>query len=180
MKRVALVFMLALPIQSAFCLDLSRSEDAGKPVEIIMEIPGHTKDQLFSSTKVWIAETFVSAKTVIDEADKESGRIVAKGSIGRPCGGWLDCMANGKNSIGFTMRVDLKDGKVRTTYNNLVIIRPATNGSVVGSTYTPGTADSEIPAVLQDDRDAAKNGVTGLSKSLETYLMKETSASKDW
>lgn len=159
---------------------LSQAENPEKPVEVIFEVPGVSKDDLFTRSKTWIAETFVSGKSVLDSAERESGTIIAKGYIKKPCDGFLNCMATGNNKIGFTMRIDTKDGKVRTTYSNFTVFHPGTTGSVVGNVYTPGTDPSETPIHVQGVLDDAHKGVMALSEELKAYLQKETTSKNDW
>ena len=39
--------------------------DEERTIVQVFEAPGYSKDQIFSATKVWIAENFKSAKAVI-------------------------------------------------------------------------------------------------------------------
>lgn len=162
------------------CAGMEVAKNADQPIEIVQDAPGKTKDELFSASKSWLAETFVSGKAVIDDADKESGRIIAKGRIPRPCNQGLDCMANNGHMIGFTLRIDTKDGKIRTTYTNLTNIFPPHSGSLVGTVYTPGSYESALAIKLQGDLDAANTGLTALSSSLQQYVTKDSAASKNW
>lgn len=137
--KYKIVFSLLLFISIGGCADMERSPDAGAPIDFVLETPNKSKDQLFSASKSWIAETFVSGKTVIDDADKDSGRIIAKGRIKKPCDG-MQCMGTSDWLIGFTLRIDTKDGKIRTTYTDPTIITPPTSGSLVGLTYIAGSS----------------------------------------
>lgn len=158
---------------------LSMAQDVDKPVEIILEVSNVLKDDLFIRSKMWVAETFVSGKAVIDSAEKETGTIIAKAYIDRICEGMFDCMGNGRNKVGFKLRIDTKDGKVRTTYTNFTILRPAETGRMVGNVYASGSNEEERPIVLQGDLDAAVKGVKQLSDALKEYLSKET-AKSNW
>ncbi|MBA4381814.1 MAG: hypothetical protein C0406_04540 [Sideroxydans sp.] len=156
---------------------LSMAEGVDKPVEVIFEVSNVQKDDLFIRSKTWVSETFVSGKSVIDSAEKETGTIIAKGYIDRACEGMFDCLANGGNKVGFKLRIDTKDGKVRTTYTNFTILRPAESGRMVGNVYVSGSGEEERPVVIQGDLDAAVKGAMQLSDSLKAYLSKETEKS---
>jgi hypothetical protein len=118
-KLMLLIFAVSL----FGCAGMEQAKDADKPIELIFDAPGKTKDQLFSATKSWIAETFVSAKAVIDDADKDAGRIIAKGRVVSPCKQGMGCLLT--KYIAFTLRIDMKDGKARMTFSNLSVISPS-------------------------------------------------------
>lgn len=164
-----LVLLLAL----SGCAGSERAEDANKPIEFVLDAPGKTQSQLYSSAKTWVAETFVSGKAVIDEADKDSGRIIAKGRIKRPCKG-LDCVANGGNLIGFMLRIDTKDGKIRMTFINPTIIE---KGKMIGTSYSPPSEDF---IWHKGDMDAAKIAFNTLRDELQHYVDNESVTSKNW
>ena len=76
MKKLIVV---AVILMFAGCVPIPVKETP--PIELIMEIPGYNKDQIFTGTKAWVAKTFVSAKAVIQDDDKEAGRIIGSGRI---------------------------------------------------------------------------------------------------
>ena len=171
MKKLIVV---AVMLVIAGCAGMQPAPDANQPIEFVLNAPGKTQAQLFSSTKSWIAETFVSAKAVIDDADKDAGRIIAKGRIAKPCSG-LQCAMESGWMIGFTMRIDMKDGKFRTTYTNPMIIEPPTSGSLVGMTYVAGSPESERPVKFAGDFTSTKAAFQNLSESLQQYLVSDSS-----
>jgi len=85
----------------------------------IITVDGKNKDQLYESSKVWIAKSFKSANNVIQYTDKESGNIVGKGNFPYPCDGFMDCNAFGKDVINFTIKIDTKDNKVRIIFSDI-------------------------------------------------------------
>lgn len=172
-KLMIIVVMLGL----VGCAGLDRAPDADKPIEFVLDVPGKTKDQLFSASKSWIAETFVSAKSVIDDADKDSGRIIAKGRIKHPCVKGFAC---GGKLIGFTLRIDTKDGKLRTTFTNPTVYTPSESGHWLGLTYIKGTPESEHAIWADGDLADAKNALKTLGAELQRYAVDESAASKNW
>lgn len=166
-KLMLIVVMLVL----AGCAGMERAEDADKPIEFVLDAPNKTKDQLFSATKSWIAETFVSGKAVIDDADKNSGRIIAKGRIKHPCEQGVGCLMGA--SIGFVLRIDTKDGKIRTTYTSITKVLPATYGP-------GGTPESENRIWMSGDLADAKKALKNLSDELQRYAVNESAATKNW
>lgn len=84
----------------------------------VYEIPGHTSAQIYDGVRIWISENFRSGKSVIDHADKESGIIIGNASMNYPCNG-LDCVGREGHMAHYTMRADIKDGKMKLTFSNL-------------------------------------------------------------
>ncbi len=168
MKKLIIVVVMFM---IGGCAGMQPAPDANKPIEFVLDAPGKTQAQLFSSTKSWIAETFVSAKAVIDDADKDSGRIIAKGRIKHPCDKGVGCLMGA--SIGFVMRIDTKDGKIRTTYTSLTKILPATYGA-------GGSPESETAIWAAGDLVDAKTALKDLSDSLQHYVVSDSSENKNF
>jgi hypothetical protein len=82
----------------------------------VMSEEGKTKDQLFDSSKEWIALTYKSANDVIQSADKENGTIIVKGSIRIVSGLLVD------GNIMHTLVLNFKDNKIKFTVTNFVYI----------------------------------------------------------
>lgn len=174
MKKIFFVLAVLL---LAGCAGMERSPDAGKPIEFVLEAPGKTKDQIFSATKSWIAETFVSGKSVMDDADKESGRIIAKGRVKHPCG--EKSYACGE-TIDFTLRIDIKDGKIRATYTNAFDHRDATEGRLIGLTYVKGEPEHTRELWMVGEIADANKAFRKLSDELQQYITSESVGSKNW
>lgn len=124
MKKGMLAAMLLGIVSSMVFAETEKTEnanDASQPIEIILEAPGLTKGQLYSSIKPWMAETRLARFQIMAE-DKDSGRVIAKGDIKMPCAGkdTADCAVNEGVLIDFDLRIDTKDGKIRMIFTNLV------------------------------------------------------------
>lgn len=82
----------------------------------VVEAPGRTALQLYTTLNYWFTSTFNDANSTIKLNDKEAGCIIAQGSvegIATHTGG-----ANKYNvSIRPVIRVDIKDEKCRITYS---------------------------------------------------------------
>ena len=76
-----------------------------------------TKNEIYDISLEWMARTFFDNKEVIELKDKDNGKIIGKG-ITMFSGkiGWFSA----KIPCRFTLMVEAKDNKYRTTYNNLV------------------------------------------------------------
>jgi hypothetical protein len=108
MKNYCFLF-IGLIIFTLSCTPPKFATEEEKRHEFIKEFPGKSKDLIFEKTYKWIAENFKSAKAVIDYQDKQAGTIIAKGIID----------VSGGN-FKFTLTVDIKEGKARYRYTNLI------------------------------------------------------------
>lgn len=82
----------------------------------IIEAPGRSATQLYTTLNYWFTATFNDSRSTIKLNDKEAGCIIAQGScegIATHSGG-----ANKYNvSIRPIIRVDIKEGRCRVTYS---------------------------------------------------------------
>jgi hypothetical protein len=76
-----------------------------------------TKNEIYDISLDWMARTFFDTKEVIELKDKEDGKIIGKGiTFFRGKIGWFSADI----PCRFTMIIEAKDNKYRTTYNNFV------------------------------------------------------------
>jgi hypothetical protein len=70
-----------------------------------------SKDQIFDKSLEWMAQTFVDSKSVIELKDRDNGKIIGKGVTKfRNAVVYVPCR--------FTLILEVKDGKYRTTFTN--------------------------------------------------------------
>ena len=71
-----------------------------------------SKDEIFIRTMKWMTKTFQSAKSVIQYQDKEAGIVTGNGKID---------MNNPVTKVymDFVLTIEIKEGKVRLTFDNL-------------------------------------------------------------
>ena len=58
------------------CAGMQPVTEADRTFERIVPAPGHNKDEIYDSVKMWIAENFRSAKAVIEYDNKQAGTII--------------------------------------------------------------------------------------------------------
>ncbi len=87
----------------------------------IVEVPGFTKQQIHQQAKIWIAENFRSAKSVIEYDNPEDGVLIGNGRTAVPKMWYFSMGQGADDSTCFTMRIDSKDGKFRVTFFNIVL-----------------------------------------------------------
>jgi hypothetical protein len=76
------------------------------------------KDPLFTQTVLWIAESFRSAKDVIQLQDKELGTIVANGAFDMNIGA-LSFMPAVNVPVSYKVRIDMRDNRYRMTFSDV-------------------------------------------------------------
>lgn len=87
---------------------------------------GKTKDQLYTDTKLFIAETWTSAKEVIQTDDKDGGLIVVKGISTY----YSNFQMNPHDfAYQYTAKFFVKDNKYKVVIDNIVCTRHDCRGS---------------------------------------------------
>ncbi len=167
-KLLSITISITLIFLSA-CATQQLTEEQ-KTISIVKEAKG-SKDELFDATKIWIAETFNSAKAVIEFADKEKGTIIGNGTSKYPCTEM--CFGSYKWSLHYSMRVDFKDDRYKVTFTNLELSWPASySNGVLTKAYRGAVAS-------QGDYEAIKTHLLGLADNLDNSIHSE-SKSSDW
>lgn len=76
----------------------------------IISCEGKTKDILYQSIRSWFVDNFVNSDAVLKMDDKESGRMMGKGSC---VATWINGVNSHEVTFKFTLKIDVKDNKVR-------------------------------------------------------------------
>jgi len=127
---------------------------AEKDIEFqhVIEVTGG-KDTLFPKALQWLAQTYNDSKEVIEYEDEAVGKIIGRGStqvMWRPGGRSMSTMI-----ILYSIVIEIKDNKVRVTFNNFYI--------------------SEFPGhpIYQDSYDQLVPILETLIVNLTSYLSEE-------
>jgi hypothetical protein len=149
MKCETSIVFFGLMLILAGCSMVKPISESDRTFYRVVDVPGYTKDQIYFVTKIWIAENFTSAKSVIEFDSKDDGIIIGNGNIKYPCSG-LMCLAKDDWRVPFTMRIDMKDQKFRIGFSNIKISWPAS--------YQSGTLKPayEEPVNSKKDMDAIR------------------------
>lgn len=125
MKHTLLVAVLALAFLAipSLAKEPPLTEEERTVVQVY-EAPGYTRDQIFDSTKMWVAENFKSAEAVLDYEDKDTGTIIGNGNmvIDVPMQKGVSYYSVYRGRVGFKMKVETKDGKMRISFTNLRLL----------------------------------------------------------
>jgi hypothetical protein len=131
MKKLLFMFIL-MPL---FTLAQEYSE--------VVEVPGKSSDQLYSTAREWFAETFKSANNVLQMDDPIAGKLIGKASTkvseSYVAGGMIKVPMTIDWYPNFTIKVSVKDGRYKCEIIDITIKTPGQN---IGTTTTP---DTEIP-----------------------------------
>jgi len=122
-----------------------------------------TKNEIYDISLEWMARTFFDNQEVIELTDKDNGKIIGKGlTIFKGKIGWFSANI----PCRFTLVVEAKDNKYRTTYNNLV--------GLYGENQT-----RPVPLEQKEYVDAVKAKLLLIDDDLYGYLKKSKSKT-DW
>ena len=155
------------------CASMAPVADADRELVVVHDVPGVTKDRIFESSKIWIAENFRSAKKVIEYENKKDGVLIGNGAIKFPCSG-IECIAKNDWQARFTMRMDMKDNKVKLSFTNIGLYWPPSYSVTSG-----GLSGYDGPVNTQGDMTAIKGALHDTGNSLVRSL-KAGKASQNW
>jgi len=130
---IIFVFLATASLVAKAQIDTTRIDIPMKDGKIfyegIVETPNLTKVDLYNNAKQWFVDYFKSSKDVIQNEDKDQGRIVGKGII------FISRKDNGSKgdyNDEITIQVDVKDGKYRYRIYNMTIIREVSYNALTG------------------------------------------------
>ena len=114
----------------------------------VIEAPGRTKEQLYATLNYWFVATFNDANSTIKLNDKEMGCIIAQGSVEG-----VAVHTGGMNhysvSIRPIIRVDIKEGRCRVTYQlQAYNVAKTVGGGILGA-ITDGLSDKPSKEVIE-------------------------------
>jgi len=159
MNRILCFFVCILSVVAfASCASMPVAPMEDRSMQKVHDID-LTKNEIYDKSLEWMAQTLSGSREVIELKDKDSGKIIGKGITS----------FRGKIGIGstnvlcrFTLIVEAKDNKYRTTYNNFV--------GLWGESYNR-------PEPLEQKKyiDAVKAKLAVIDGDLYNYLKKSKS-----
>lgn len=169
MRTIILKVFAISAFTLAGCAGMQEITEEQRTITTVSDVPGLGRERIFAGTKIWIAENFRSAKAVLEYENKEDGTIIGNASIPYPCDG-MSCLARGDWSVPFTIKVEMKDAKIRTTFSNIRVTYPPGQGLPAGN----------FPLKHQGDYETIKPALEALSGALVVALKKTSERPKDW
>ena len=135
------------------------------PQEIVkvVEIPGKSKDEIFTKSRQWFSQYFVSGESVVDYENQEAGTIIGNGIA-----------ENGRDPFGlvaydfhYNMRIDIKDEKFRATT------------SITKHTNTDSKSTYDTSYVDDERKRKAEAKVSSVVEDLKNYIQSDK-VNSDW
>jgi len=121
MKKIILI-MLVITIGFYGCVTMQATPEQEKSLSGVTEYKGLKKDYLYKKSLSFLAKTYNSANDVIQLKDPDTGQIICKGlgkftTMGMPF------------YFNYTFIIDIKDGKIRTRFENITGQKMGTTGA---------------------------------------------------
>lgn len=112
------------------CMTTQPTGDQPKRIIDVKQFAGMKKKQLYQKSLLWAGKSFGKANEVIQYKDQSAGKIVCQGI------GCIDvALSPYDNCFSYTLTVSVKDGKIRTCFENL-----ASRVTTQGGTQVSGAA----------------------------------------
>ena len=119
---VAVVALAGSTLAGADATALPRNEAGFVSFTGVVKAPGLTSAQIYSNAMFFVARAYKSSTHVIKLDDKESGRLIVKGTIQEPSG--LISMG-----FDFTLTIEVKDERYRWTIDQILQKIPDSDGT---------------------------------------------------
>ncbi len=112
MKALLLSVFIAV-LAGCASYDYTKVSAEQSEVSRVVAVPGADKAALYDRAAVWMASTFVSAQDVVQNTNKEAGRIMGRGiaTIHITSG-----MTQVPYSYRYSIRIDVKDNRARIKF----------------------------------------------------------------
>jgi hypothetical protein len=164
MKNLSSLLLLTLITGVSFGQIIKLDSLSGKyQSQGIIKMDTLKKDFLYSKTKEWIALNYKSANDVIQLADKENYKIIAKGNF-------KTSMFMKEGWIAHTLVLDFKDGKIRYSYSDF-------------SYYSPGSGTLSFEGSLMAKKKILRETEQHIESSVEgikEYILQNATMTDDW
>ncbi len=139
----------------------------------VVSVDSLTADQLFSRAKLYIANSFVSAKDVTELSDDQGKTIVAKGNFKvRPHG-----LGSAQSFVKFKLTIANKDRRYRYSFTDIVFVYQA--GSVT-RVFETGINEIEAGGVTKKQWSNVRDQVNETIDKMIADLKKQMGVNDNW
>ena len=115
-KTILLILILLSTLAFTSCMSFEQTDPAllNQPFSYIIEIPEKSEDELFTLAKLWIANTYNSAESVITFEDSKTGTVKgsAIGSVKVP-GDMF------RREFRYNISIESKESRIRIQFSNI-------------------------------------------------------------
>lgn len=121
--RLLAALLWGLLFMAGGCADTPPPEPAEPEdlkLQIVSEVPGAGKQELFERAKIWVTQSFSDTLDVIQYSDRYQGKIIAKSSFPYTRPGKLG--TSERYEFRFGVLIETKDGKFRTTFTDMALV----------------------------------------------------------
>ena len=140
-----------------------------------------TKAQIYSDTKMFIAEFWKSAQNVIQNDDKEAGMILVKGVSSQD---YTFLLHPHHYKYSYTVKFLMKEGKYKLVIDNLICISATCEGNVwpliEPTENTTKTVGGMPAAKLTEMMASLKKELQGIVDSYGTYIKTPSATKENW
>ncbi len=156
MKKL-LILMIAF-FSACTSMQETPPELVNAPIVKVYEFKGMTQNAVFDKSMLWIAESYGSAKSVIQLSDRAQGVIIAQ------------CVGNAfymmwDRGFNYTLKIEARAGKARLTIDNITP-RITTQTQMNGAPIQVGGLEIKY----KEQYDLAAAYVAELARRYETYM----------
>lgn len=95
------------------CMTTTVSLEEQEKLQRIVELPGHSKTEIYNDSIEWFARSYNSANNVVQLKDPEVGKIIGRGS------GYIDFGLGTGGYYSYTIIVDIQEERMRIRYENI-------------------------------------------------------------
>lgn len=171
MKKASLIFVIVMI--ATICYGQNSQNYKWELTDSISK----TKNQIYSDTKLFIAETWNSSRDVIQMDDKENGLILLKGVSGITITYNLGVITT-TYYFAYTVKFLMKDNKYRITLDNVncndVTTTCTTNVPPLSLDGYRGLKDNISKANYNKVMDDLKSNLSNIVSSYQGYINKPT------
>lgn len=128
----ALVGLLFVGCAGSF----TRLGEADKTIHVRAPIPHQSQQQILAGTRTWMESQFSHRADPIIYDESAGGVISAVGRVDYECA-WWECLSKGDWLVYFNMRVTVRDGEIRTHFQRIRLVAPATDEGPAGTSHAP-------------------------------------------
>ena len=177
---LCLVLMMGINVNAQdvpWYAPIELNEDGMVELVVNYEIPGKSQAELYAATKVWFSERFANSKNVIEVDEKEAGIVSGNGNTS-----FVAIVgANGlseSETLHFTFKCQMKDGKYRLTINNFETYHEITGRSSIKHIFLNNEISKSES--LKDYQNRVKKAVLEVYNTIETTLSKKINEKDDF
>ncbi|MCB1178522.1 MAG: DUF4468 domain-containing protein [Leptospiraceae bacterium] len=157
--KVSVYFLIFIILNQINCLSMmlpDKPDPNQMQLQKIVTLAGKSKNEIFQKTIEWLTKTFIPNDDVVQLKDNKEGLIIA---IGNTNISYVIMGAPVSTKVFFKMKIEIKDGKARVTYDDYYQEAPGKTTGVV-----------KVPLQYKVQMDTLNTRLDEISKNYELYV----------